>query len=96
MAIAVVNYAILYEIKDQHFTRLTVAAGAVAPRVVFLKTFMDAVSGNSIALDQAIALVDDDITPIDDIRATAGYRRTVLKNLLLHTLRELLTDDHER
>ncbi|MFC1618898.1 FAD binding domain-containing protein [Candidatus Neomarinimicrobiota bacterium] len=96
MAIAVVNYAILYEIKHQYFTSLTVAAGAVAPRVVYLKTFMEAVVGEGMALDQAIALVDDDIAPIDDIRATAGYRRMVLKNLLLHTLRELLTDDHER
>jgi CO/xanthine dehydrogenase FAD-binding subunit len=96
MAIAVVNYAILYEIKDQHFTSLTVAVGAVAPRVVYLKAFMDAVVGEGIALDQAIALVDDDIAPIDDIRATAGYRRMVLKNLLRHTLLELLKDDHER
>jgi CO/xanthine dehydrogenase FAD-binding subunit len=93
MAIAVVNYAIIYKIEDQHFTSLTVAAGAIAPRVVYLKTFMDAV-GKGIALDQAIALVDDDIAPIDDIRAAAGYRRMVLKNLLLHTLRELLADNH--
>lgn len=96
MAVAVVNYAIGYTIKDHDFTHLTVAAGAVAPRVVYLKTFMDAVAGERIALDRAIALVDNDITPVDDIRATARYRRTVLKNLLLNTLTELLADDRKR
>lgn len=96
MAIAVVNYAILYEIKDQHFTKLMVAAGAVAPRVVYLTTFVNAVVGDGAAPDQAIALVDADIAPIDDIRGTAGYRRTVLKNLLLNTLSELLANGHKR
>lgn len=96
MAIAVVNYAILYKIVDRRFTELSVAAGAVAPSVVFLNTFTEAVVSKGSIPDQAIDLIETDIDPIDDIRATAGYRRTVLKNLLLNTLTELLADGRKR
>lgn len=96
MAIAVVNYAILYKISDRRFIDLSVAAGAVAPSVVLLKSFTEAIVDEGAAPEQAIDLVDADIAPIDDIRATARYRRTVLKNLLLNTLTELLADDRKR
>ena len=93
MAIAVVNYAILYEITDRRYTNLSIAVGAVAPSVVLLKTFTEAIVSEGAAPEQSIDLVEADIAPIDDIRATARYRRTVLKNLLLNTLTELLVDD---
>jgi CO/xanthine dehydrogenase FAD-binding subunit len=96
MAIAVVNYAILYKIADQRFIDLSVAAGAVAPSVVLLKSFTEAVVSEGATPEQAIDLVEADIAPIDDIRATARYRRTVLKNLLLNTLTELLADGRKR
>ena len=90
MAISVVNFAIVYN-KDSNdsFTSLSVAAGSVAPTIVFLKQFADAVL-NGASLDEAIQLIDKDISPIDDIRATANYRRTVLRNVLEYTFRHEL------
>jgi hypothetical protein len=39
-------------------------------------------------VDDVRALVDADISPIDDIRSTADYRATVLSRLLYFWLRE--------
>jgi len=82
MAIAVINFAIAYsKDSDNAFTSLNISAGSVAPTVVYLRSFADAILQN-VSLEKALPLVDEDISPIDDIRATANYRRTVLKNVL--------------
>lgn len=88
MAIAVVNFAMVYSVNDSaRFTTLHIAAGSVAPTVVFLRWFTQALTKN-IPLNDALPLVDKDISPVDDIRGTADYRRTVLKNVLKYTLRQ--------
>ena len=87
MAIAVINFAIAYsKDSDNAFTSLNISAGSVAPTVVYLRSFADAILQN-VSLEKALPLVDEDISPIDDIRATANYRRTVLKNVLKYTFR---------
>jgi len=96
MAIAVVNFAVVYSLRGQTFSHLTIAAGAVAPRVVYLNALAQAVMNERSALDSAIGLVDRDIAPIDDIRAGAEYRRKVLKNILRYTLGNLLEGGGER
>ncbi len=95
MAIAVVNFALTAVVQNGGFSQLTVAAGAVAPTVVPLGRFTDALVAGS-TITEAIPLVDEDIAPITDLRATAEYRRRVLKNLLEHILASILkgeTDD---
>jgi CO/xanthine dehydrogenase FAD-binding subunit len=95
MAIAVVNFAIVYDKNsNSSFTSLNIAAGAVAPTIVYLKSFTNAaISGAS--LDEAVQLVDKDISPINDIRATADYRRTALKNVLKYTFRHEFHEEIE-
>ncbi len=89
MAISVVNFAIACEQESMGtFKTLTIAAGSVAPTVVYLKSFTDAIF-NGINADDAIQLVDDEISPIDDIRASGSYRKSALKNVLKHTIEEL-------
>lgn len=89
MAIAVVNFAIVYNMDiNGAFTSLNIAAGAVAPTIVYLKSFTDAIK-SGVSLDKAIEQVDKDIFPIDDIRASAEYRRTVLKNVLKYTMENI-------
>jgi xanthine dehydrogenase iron-sulfur cluster and FAD-binding subunit A len=39
---------------------------------------------------QALASLDDDFSPIDDLRATAWYRTTVSQNLLQQALNEAI------
>ncbi len=92
MAISVVNVAIVYEKNsDRLLKSLTVAAGAVAPTVATLDRFSKAVM-EGIDLDEAIKLVDDNIAPIDDIRATADYRSKALKNVLHFYIKQELRD----
>ncbi len=92
MAIAVVNFALTAVVEGGGFSQLAVAAGAVAPTVVPLRQFTEALVAGA-ALTEALPLVDEDIAPITDLRATADYRRRVLKNLLEHTLASVLNGE---
>jgi CO/xanthine dehydrogenase FAD-binding subunit len=90
MAIAVVNFAIAWEMDESgNFKTLTIAAGAVAPTVVYLKNFTCAIL-KGVSLKEALPLLDEDIAPIDDLRATAEYRRKVLKNLVGYYIDKIL------
>jgi CO/xanthine dehydrogenase FAD-binding subunit len=61
--------------------RPRVALGSVAPTVIRLpKTEAALASGASV--DEAQRVLLDEITPIDDVRSTADYRRRVAANLL--------------
>jgi CO/xanthine dehydrogenase FAD-binding subunit len=63
-------------------TRLRVAAGSVAPTVIRLrKTEAAFASGGDLK-----AAIAEDITPIDDVRSTAEYRRRVTTNLITRFL----------
>ena len=58
-----------------------IAFGSVAATVIrATKTEQALASGAS--LDEALRVLDAEITPIDDVRSTADYRRQVAKNLV--------------
>jgi len=95
MAISVVNLAASYKILDGKYQALNLAAGAVAPTVVGLEKYAEAVVADVEAIDTEIALLENAISPIDDIRATARYRRKALKNIARYTLHELLSETDE-
>ncbi|MEE9119513.1 MAG: xanthine dehydrogenase family protein subunit M [Calditrichia bacterium] len=82
MAISVVNFAIVYE-----QNQLTAALGAVAPTIIKLT----GLENNSI--DQILEKIDSTISPIDDIRATAQYRRIVLQNMLRFELSKIVKNN---
>ena len=82
MAISVVNIALVYSRLKISFTHLQMAVGATAPTVVMLDDFCDAYLVEPSKLSEHLYLIDEAISPIDDIRATANYRRTVLLNLI--------------
>ena len=88
MAIAVVNVAMAYRKNNAGLQSLVIATGAVAPTVVFLEGFTKAVL-SQVPLREALDQIDQDIAPINDIRATADYRRRVLKNIVSHLLESL-------
>lgn len=62
-------------------TTTRVALGSVAPTVVRLPR-TEAVLSASGNIDDAVAEMQQEIAPIDDIRSTAEYRRQVAANLL--------------
>ena len=79
MAISVVSFAIIYAEND-----LTIAIGAVAPTIIKLSGL------ETLSVDQILEQVDEAISPIDDIRATALYRRKALKNMLRFELEKIV------
>jgi xanthine dehydrogenase small subunit len=58
-----------------------IALGSVAPTVIRLPRTEEALAHGA-SVDDAAEILGDEIKPIDDIRSTEGYRRTVAKNLL--------------
>ncbi len=61
------------------------ALGSVAPTVVRCRAAEDTVRGQRIddaTIARAVQALDADIAPIDDMRSTAEYRRTVAQNLI--------------
>ncbi len=79
MAISVVNFAI---VSDEN--ELTIAIGAVAPTIIRLSGL------EKLYIDQILEKVESAISPIDDIRATAHYRRKVLQNMLKFELSKII------
>jgi len=79
MAISVVNFSIVNNKND-----LTIAIGAVAPTVIRLTEL------ENLSIDSILKKIDEAISPIDDIRATALYRRKVLQNMLRFELTKIL------
>jgi xanthine dehydrogenase small subunit len=58
-----------------------IAIGSVAPTVVRARR-TEAALASGASLDEAVAMLDREIQPIDDVRSTASYRRAVTGNLL--------------
>lgn len=79
MAISVVNFAIVYDENE-----LTIATGAVAPTIIKLSGL------EKLSIDEILKIIDNAISPIDDIRATATYRRKALQNMLRFELSKII------
>jgi CO/xanthine dehydrogenase FAD-binding subunit len=97
LAVSIVSLAALLHVSDSGvIERVRLAWGSVAPTVVRslrVESFLTGKPLSSGTLDEAVPLVHQAVSPIDDIRASAAYRRTVAGNLLLrlveHGEREL-------
>jgi CO/xanthine dehydrogenase FAD-binding subunit len=79
MAISVINFAIVYGKNE-----LTIALGAIAPTIIKLTGLKE------LNIDQILEKVDSSISPVDDIRATANYRRRALQNMLRFELSKII------
>ncbi|RBQ19207.1 xanthine dehydrogenase family protein subunit M [Spongiactinospora rosea] len=76
-------------------TGVRLAAGAVAPTVVRCPGAEAALEGRvptPEAVAAAVAALDHDISPISDLRASAGYRRAALAGALTEALTPALTE----
>lgn len=91
-AISVVHAAMVVRLRDERVVEARLAIGSVAPTVILSQVFPAALLDRP--LDEATiastsAAVAASITPIDDIRATADYRRAVTEAVLARALRTL-------
>lgn len=82
MAISVVNLAFVYLKKGEVYQHLKIACGAVAPTVVALDKLTSTIMDKTSKPEDWSQLIEADISPIDDIRATARYRKLVIPNLV--------------
>ena len=91
-AISKVSLACLARVKGPKLEDVRLAAGSVAPTVVGLwKTaaFLRNKKPGSATIERARNLAMEEVAPIDDVRSTALYRKTVLGNLVARFLRQL-------
>ncbi|MBC8367794.1 xanthine dehydrogenase family protein subunit M [bacterium] len=85
MAIAVVNLAGLIVQSDGEVVLARIALGSVAPTVIRAKEAEEILEGHTLtkdAISQASLAAAEAASPIDDIRATADYRRRMIARLL--------------
>ena len=68
---------------------LRIAAGGVAPIPLLLTRTADALRGtrpDAAGIRRAIGVLADEVTPIDDVRGSAAYKRALLGHLLVAAL----------
>jgi carbon-monoxide dehydrogenase medium subunit len=85
MAISIVSVAVLLQMKGKTCTDAAIALGAVAPTPLRVEKAEGILRGKKV--DQALVkqcarLAVESVRPIDDIRASADYRRTLCEVLV--------------
>jgi CO/xanthine dehydrogenase FAD-binding subunit len=90
LAISLVSLAALLQVSASGIIeRVRLAWGSVAPIIATSAAVEAMLTGRRLAretLENAFPLVRDAISPIDDLRASAAYRKTVAGNLLLRLI----------
>lgn len=83
--IASVNTAISLTMKGEVVEEAGISAGGVAPVPLFLSRASQALVGKPLTaatILETARIADDEISPIDDVRGTAAYRRLLLDRLI--------------
>jgi len=92
MDVALVSLAMALRCEQGRIVEVRAAMGSVAPRPLRLhrvEQFLDGRPVTAAAAHQAGQIARDEITPIDDQRASAGYRRQVAAVLVERAVRDL-------
>lgn len=90
-AISKVVLALSYRDDDGTWRDVRVALGSVAPttiRATATEAVLEGTRPGETVADEACHVLADEINPIDDVRSTAGYRRSVSGRVLHRLLRE--------
>ena len=83
--IATVNSAFCVEIKDGIIQHANLSAGGVAPVPMFLKKTSEFLQGKSpgeALIGDAIGVMQEEISPISDVRGSERYKRLLLSQLV--------------
>jgi len=92
MDIALASVAVLLEFDDGVCSKARVAAGAVAPTPLRLTAVEQLLEGQRITsklMHKAAELGQQSISPVDDIRTSADYRRRIIGVYIRRALEEL-------
>jgi len=82
--ISTISIGIAGTMQDGALSNVRVAFGAVAPTPVRASQTEKALEGRKLdaaTIDQAAATARDEVKPIDDVRATAWYRKEMIHNI---------------
>ncbi len=94
LVIASISLALVMKMTEDNKTvkDVRVCLGSVAPTPVEIKEIIKKMVGkkfNQLDLDELGQLVEDKISPIDDIRGTREYRKDVAKEIMINALEEI-------
>jgi carbon-monoxide dehydrogenase medium subunit len=95
MDIGIVNIAILLDadVGGGFCNKIMIALGAVAPRPIRAKKAEALLNANRLTpelIQEAAAAASGESTPISDFRASAGYRKELVKNLIIKGIQQIL------
>ena len=95
MDIGIVNIAILLDADAEsgHCNQIMIALGAVAPRPIRATKAEALLNGNKLnpeTIQKAAAAAAGEATPITDFRASSGYRKDLIKNLIAKGIDQIL------
>lgn len=96
MDLSLASVAVLLEAQGKRVTRARIAAGAVAPTPVRLPEVEALIEGHEVdddLLEEAGHLARQAVLPIDDVRATAAYRRHLVDVYVRRGIRQALEGD---
>ena len=99
MDIGIVNIAILLDADAGSglCNQIMIALGAVAPRPIRAKKAEALLNGNKLnpeTIQEAAAAAASEATPITDFRASSGYRKDLVKNLIVKGIHEILESNN--
>ena len=94
LSIATITLALVVEMDEDNKTVKDVRAclGSVAPTPIEIKEIRKKIIGkdfNQLDFAELGQIVEDKISPIDDIRGTREYRKDVAKNIMINALEEI-------
>jgi len=94
LIIATITLALIVEMSEDNKTVKDVRTclGSVAPTPIEIKEIREKMIGkkfNQLDFNQLGQIVEDKISPIDDIRGTREYRKDVAKEIMINALEEI-------
>ena len=94
--LSAVSVAVATTVHDGKFGASRVALGAVAPTPILAEAASKEMTGSRATADQAervAALAAEDARPISDIRASAGYRKHLVRVLTRRLIMKVLSEE---
>lgn len=92
LSISVINMALLVEISSGYLERLRIIVGSAAPTPLRIHLVEEKGEGELLCpslIEELAHTVSKEIRPIDDLRASASYRKSVAKELVKSSLYSL-------
>jgi len=93
LTISIASIGTLARFEDGHLLEFRVAAGSVAPVPMRLPRVEQLLASRALTpelIEQARCVAAESVSPIDDVRASAAYRRAVVGDLVARSLERLL------